>query len=107
MARVLYCADCDCAVWREAIQLSTSGPGEVDVVCFPWAGRACLGTGNMQIYLFLCFSISHRACFPAFIVIYHVLLFICLSLLCCELVKLPFDPVRYLFYGLGYCLRTQ
>lgn len=53
MARVLHCADCDCAVWREAIQLSTSGPGEVDVVCFPWAGRAGLGTGNMKNDLFL------------------------------------------------------
>lgn len=62
---LVLCADCDCAVWREAIQLSTSGPGKVDVVCFPRAGRACLGTGNMQIcFSFFLFSLS--ACFSWF-----------------------------------------
>lgn len=57
MVCALLCADCDCAVWREAIQLSTSGCGKVDVVRFPRAGRACLGTGNMQTHLFLCLSV--------------------------------------------------
>lgn len=51
----LHCLDCDCAIWGEAIQLSASGPGEVDVVCFPWSGRAGLGTGN--IVCCVCFSL--------------------------------------------------
>ena len=50
----LLCLDCDCAIWGETIQLSSSGPGEVDVVCFPWPGRAGLGTGN--IVCCVCFS---------------------------------------------------
>lgn len=50
--------DCDCSVWREAIQLSTSRPGKVDVVRFSWSGGACVGTGKMNTQLF------HFFCFP-------------------------------------------
>jgi len=47
--------DCNYSVWRKAVQLFSSGPGEVDVVCFPWAGRAGLGTGNTVQYPFKSF----------------------------------------------------
>ena len=81
---IVLCADCDCAVWREAIQLSTSGPGKVDVVCFPRAGRACLGTGNMQI-CFSLFLFSHCACFLALILVHHLLNFFSSVLEACQL----------------------
>lgn len=39
--------DRDRAVWREAVQLSAPGPGEVDVVRLPRTGRTGVGTGNV------------------------------------------------------------
>lgn len=98
----LLCVDCNCAVWREAIQLSTSGPGKVDVVCFPRAGRARLGTGNMQAHLFLfslftCFY-SSSPCFT---------LPLCMCTVLYALNTFPFDLVLCLLYGLGDSQHTQ
>lgn len=56
MTCALLFVDCDCAIGREAIQLSTSEPGKVDVVYFLRAGRAGLGTGNMQTHPSLSFK---------------------------------------------------
>lgn len=39
--------DRDRAVWREALQLSAPGLGEVDVVRLPRTGRTGVGTGNV------------------------------------------------------------
>lgn len=58
----ILCIDRDCAIWREAIQLSTSRLGKVDVVCFPWAGGACVGTGNRQSFPFLSLLVNFPVC---------------------------------------------
>lgn len=45
--------DRDRAVWRETLQLSTPGLGEVDVVRLPRTGRTGVGTGNVPLPSFV------------------------------------------------------